>query len=134
MKLFIQHVPWEYKSKLVSLHFLVSAIFLEEQAKIIPFPVSWKTGNGIINFNMSPGTTKICLSTSNFSSQLFSFRKRQKLFHFLFPGKQEMELFISTCPLGLHKYACQLQFSCHSSFPSGLGKNNYISCFQENRI
>ena len=56
-----QYVPWEYKNMLVSFHFLVLAIFLREQAKIIPFPVSWQTGNGIIHFNMSPGTTKICL-------------------------------------------------------------------------
>ena len=40
-----------------------------------------------------------------------------------------MELFISTCPLGLQKYACQLPFSCLSYFPSGIGKNNSISCF-----
>ena len=64
-------------------------VFLQEQAKIIPFPVSQQTGNGIIHFNMSPGTSRICVSSSIFLSQLFSFR---------------------------------------------IGKNNYISCFQANRI
>ena len=44
-----------------------------------------------------------------------------------------MELFMSTCPLGLHKYACQLPFSCLGYFPSGIDKNNSISCFLENR-
>ena len=73
-----QHVPWDYTNMLVNFHFLVSAIFLQEQTKIIPFPVSWQTGNGIIHFNMSPGTPQICLPTSIFLSLLFSFRNRQK--------------------------------------------------------
>ena len=121
MELFISTWPWDNKNILVKFQFLISAIFLQEKTKIIPFPVSWQTGNGIINFNMSPGTSQICLSTSNFSSQLFSFRKRQKN-HFLFPGKQEMKVFISICPLGIKKYACQLSFSFCSYFTAGIGK------------
>ena len=67
-----QHVPWHSTNMHANFHFLVFAIFLQEQVKIIPFPVSWQTGNGIIHFSMSPGNTKICLSASIFLSQLFS--------------------------------------------------------------
>ena len=86
---YFQHVPWDYKNMLVNFHFLVSAIFLQEQAKIIPFLVSWQTGNGIANFDMSPGNTKICLSSFIFLSQLFSFRNRQNNSISCFPAKRK---------------------------------------------
>ena len=62
------HANWDYKNMLVNFIFLVLAIFLQEEAKIVPFPVSSQTGNGTINFDMSPGNTKICFSASIFLS------------------------------------------------------------------
>ena len=127
------YVHQDYINVLVNFRFHVLAIFHQEQAKIISFPVLLKTGNGIINFHKSPGTMKICLSFLIFLYYLYYFWIRHKKFHFLFPSKWGMELFISKCPIELSKYACQLLFSCPSYFPSKIGKNNSISCLLENR-
>ena len=53
---------------LVNFHFLSLAIFFQEEATIIPFPVFWLTGNGINSFYVSFRTIEICLSTSIFLS------------------------------------------------------------------
>ena len=43
---------------LVNFHVLVFAIWFQEEVKIIPFPVSWQMGKGIINFDMALGLQK----------------------------------------------------------------------------
>ena len=53
------HIPREYENMLVYFCFLVLAIFLQKYVKLFQFPVSWKIGNGIICFDISPRTINI---------------------------------------------------------------------------